>query len=297
MVSQEYIPCSTIARIHEHKSEYQPNMTRALCLVIALSISVALFLAFLPGPSVVDSDYSAPGDFIAADIPAASGETANKRQLSSIDVRPAAFRAHTGFAGMMGYAIVKDIPIVHNRYEPEPPTTPLPVLAVSDGLNDFGFESVIPADYDFGLPPPVTFLSFESSRRDLGPIGHSASLGFMTPPMDIPKRYRPPLLKLQPVRYPRKGSHLNGKVTMVLVVDNNGSITESRLVSEEPKGHDFARSLKEALYESVFFPPRVNGRKVGIRYEFTYEFCWECPEKSVIEVRRGDLMIKEITSR
>lgn len=297
MVGHDYEPSLTISLLDEHKGSYQPNILKAMGVTMILPVVLALYITvFLPGvpdeETVIDASdliFVEERPFGSETASGTSGETSKSSGSRSPDIRPPAYRHHEGFAGFDGYRIGKDLMFAGSDYIPGG-DIPLPEAFpfVSEDLNGtlmLAFES---EDQDDGLPESPTFLDLDRPRSL--PIDWNIP-GFADGEIDIPSRDRPPMIKLEKVKYPRKGWHVNGVVKIVLIVDDEGQIKECEIVQEVPKGHNFALAFKEALNESVFFPARVNGQDVGVRYNFIYDFCWECPEKPEIRVSRSDLII------
>jgi len=258
---------------------------------LLLSVLAAVLISTLPGADKASIERSAS---ILGGVPPSPGDEAigDTKAAAPVDVRPTAYRRHEGFAGFRGYRLTPSGPAAV-RTSMAPQELPIGRLVAmnTDYIGEPSAHATGAGDgYNDGLPGLPTFMDIEfpgaRSRHIRSPLSSDRQTQ-----IDLAERDRPPVLKLEPVRYPKRGWHVNGVVKMVLVVDAEGNIRECQIVEEDPDGHDFAQALKDALYESRFFPPRVNGAEVGARYEFTYEFCWECPQKPEIVVTRGDLVV------
>lgn len=293
-----YKPNGVVSSLHEQKRRYQPNMLMAIGISLLLSGLAGVYISSLPGPDRAFTERSVL-TFGAVLHGSGDDETKGNRSATEpVDFRPARYQQHDGFGGFSGYRLVRSGPdAVRTPWESVDLTPDQPTPLCTDQVTGpFALASDSDDCYDDGLPRSPSLLDIKS------PLARSRHLrdllsGHRDTQIDLGERDCPPVLKLQPVRYPKKGWHVNGVVRMVLVVDAKGNIRECQIVNEDPEGHGFAQALKDALNESSFFPPRVNGEELGVRYEFTYEFCWECPRKPEITVTKGDLIVSPYGGR
>lgn len=293
-----YRPSGVILSLHEQKKRYQPNMLMAIGISLLLSVLAGMYISMLLGPKRTFTNRFV----LKLDaLPRISGddEAAGSRSVTEpLDLRPARYQQHDGFAGFRGYRVTRTGPVaVGTPLETGELDMDQFVPSYTDKIGKpFAHAGDIGDGYDDGLPESPSLLDIESPRARSRHLRNLLSAHRSTQ-IDVGERDRPPVLKLQPVRYPKKGWHVNGTVRLVLVVDAKGNIRKYQIVDEDPEGHGFAQALKDALNESHFFPPSVNGEKLGVRYEFTYEFCWECPQKPDIKVTKGDLIISPAGGR
>lgn len=297
-VPVDYRPNGVVSSLHEQKKRYQPNMLIAMCICLLLSGLAGVYISTLQGPNKTIIDRS---ELTFGAVPHNSGDdktTDNRNVTEPVDFRPTRYRHHDGFAGFSNYRLVRHGPdAVRAPWAPEELAPDQPPPLDNDQIAEpFALASGSDDGYDDGLPRSPSLMDIESPRARSRHLRNILSIHGDTH-IDLGERDRPPLLKLQPVRYPKKGWHVNGVVRMILLVDAKGNIRDCQIVNEDPEGHGFAQALKDALNESSFFPPRVNGEHLGVRYEFTYEFCWECPLKPVIMVTKGDLIVSPYGGR
>ncbi len=79
---------------------------------------------------------------------------------------------------------------------------------------------------------------------------------------------------------------------MIVEADRYGWIVNTKVISEEPKGHGLARALSSAICNSTYFPPIVNGEKAPYKFQLTFRFCRDCPRKPTFRVISGDLIAR-----
>ncbi len=293
----EYRPNNVVLSLYERKRRYQTNTLLATGILLLLSVLTGIYISALSGPDKTFSDRSMT-TFGSVQHSTGSDETttSNKGVTKPVDFRPARYQQHEGFAGLRGYRVARnELTTVNTPQKPEEQVPDLPISFYADFIDEPFTDLYIDDSYDDGLPGSPSLFDIESPRVRSHRLRSSLS-GYGDTRIELGERDRPPILRLQPVRYPKKGWYVNGLVTMVLTIDANGNIREYRVVNEDPEGFGFAQALKEALNESSFFPPIVNGKKLGIRYKFTYEFCWECPQKPDIIVTKGDLIVNPTSS-
>ncbi len=299
VVRDKFSPNALITSLYEQKKRYQPNMLMAIGITLLLSALTGAYISTLSGPDEAFIHPSVQG-FIRLPSDSENNETTNYgRSGKPVDLRPARYHQHEGFAGFNGYKLFRSYPEVT-------PSLTVPDTWESDALvenimdDDFRELSLRTTDFDFsydeGIPRSPLLIDHVSDRS------HRQSLrklptGENNTKIDPGERDRPSLLKLHPVKYPRKGWYVNGTVKLILVIDARGNIKESDIVDEDPEGMGFAQVLKDALNESSFFPPIIDGEKREARYELTYEFCWECPQKPDIRITGDQLVVSSYGNR
>jgi len=76
-----------------------------------------------------------------------------------------------------------------------------------------------------------------------------------------------------PLRYPARASreHVAGKVTLLLLIDESGRLSEASVVSADPSGY-FEEAAVAAFREVTFVPGRRNGRAVRSRVLITVAY-------------------------
>lgn len=297
MAGYEYKPGLTISLLHEHKSRYQPDMLRAIGLTMTLPVALTFYITVFLSGEVGNEVVIDASDLISIEelsyrskpISETSEETKKSSEFRFSEIRLPKYRHHEGFAGFDGYRTGKRPVSVGADYTSGSAIPPPEEFSIAVEYFD---NSPVPSleleDQDDGLPKSPTFFDFELPGSL--PVGWNTP-GYADGEIRQPTRDRPPMIKLERVKYPKRGWHVDGLVKIVLILNDKGQIKKLEIVREEPKGHDFAQAFKEALNESLFFPARINGRDVGIRYEFTYEFCWQCAQEPEIRVTRGDVII------
>lgn len=83
---------------------------------------------------------------------------------------------------------------------------------------------------------------------------------------------KPRLLRKGNVRYPYqlKKQKIEGKVRMLLVINENGSVSVKKILSSDHP--DFTAAARTALEKSKFESPMKNGKKVKVQYLITVPF-------------------------
>ena len=291
MGKPDYKPCRCICLLHEHKKAYQPNLLKAMGLVMLVS---ALFAAcFAYRQSNDPANALQPAESITSGENG-TGTTAARAGAVGLDFRPPAYHEHEGFAGFRGYKVVSTsvtipvdvspIPHKYTNIKPEfdlvatrfgSTDTTLPLYGTGDGPGD-GLPGA-PTLLDMNLPP--------SHQRDW-------SLRGIESKVIEPKRPdSPPVFRFAGVWYPKKARNVNGTVVMIVNADKSGQIVKTELISEDPEGFDFGSALEQAVYNSIFFAPVVNGNKVPFRFQLTYHFSYYCPRESKVEILSGDMIV------
>ena len=83
-----------------------------------------------------------------------------------------------------------------------------------------------------------------------------------------------PLYQVPP-EYPARAARdgVEGRVVLMLVVEPDGTVSNIQLVSESPKGFDFARSAIDAMSQFRYKAAEIQG--VAVRQSYTKEFLFE----------------------
>jgi TonB family protein len=96
-----------------------------------------------------------------------------------------------------------------------------------------------------------------SERRTI----HMAGFGGVTVPRLIPES------KVEPI-YPVKAKRIGieGSVTLSLVVEADGSVSDPTVLTCEPEGHGFEEAAIEAVKQWKYEPATLDGEPVAVRY-------------------------------
>ena len=264
---------SVIMRLHEIKRSYQPNMLLSLSVTCLIFVIAGCIISLLQGATTNHGIDSSAGSILPPNRLKTSGSSAG----SGVAHGPGLDQP--GFASFRRYPVERSTPqpvsYRQTRYD-----APIEDTDFSFGAFDTSTFPDIRADVDFGLPAAKTYF-------DLLP---SMNWSVSVPDRDIfrsANAYSPPVIEFSRVRYPERGWYTNGLVTVVFIITADGRIQNYRVVKEEPAGLNFARALKDAINESIFFPGNLNGTKVAVRIRLTYEFCWGCSKPTGLQVSDG----------
>jgi len=264
-----YSPSATIASLHLRKRAYQINFCKALALTVSIFV-LAIFIITLslnkrePVQLTRHSGYLIDASKILLQNKA--GDTHGGGQHSPGS--PLANK-YDGFGGFEGYRVAHGARGVKAAvYRPSTSSNLEPDMGgLTPGSikfdENFGFSNFAYGDgnFDYGLPKR----NINSDRvwklpRDPGQKVKQLKNEMMA-------------IKLERVIHPKGAAGIRGEVQLHVTIDNRGNILNCEVLREQPEGYGFARALRSAIYESLIFPPVVNGAKVGAEITITHLFC------------------------
>lgn len=269
-----YNPGTTLNLLHRSKRAYQSNMLKSLALILSLSAVLALYLIlFTDGENTVKLDTRSILNLPRQQITVTDTTTTCSNSYSSRGPNKTDFNG-----SLKGYAIVKDrvTPTVHVPVLTVVPEE-LQIAAVDfnpvlTGGNIYGADG-----YDAyqgnggGSAPEENAVNYE--KRTWEPPDHNAQFD-LNRKMVIDEWASVKIDKYhQRPGHPRKSHGKFGVAKIGVTIDEKGNIVRMDVIYEQPEEHDFAKALKEWVGEwCYFFPPRVNGEKVGTYITFEHFF-------------------------
>ncbi|MDD3732119.1 MAG: hypothetical protein PHU88_07075 [candidate division Zixibacteria bacterium] len=272
----EYNPGTTIGLLHRSKRDYQYNMLKSLAITMIIPAVTGFLLLLFPGnTSKVKIDLR---DVTVVTIPETTPEGVVFSKIKSA--------GHSGinndnFIGSFkGYTIVKDR-VSLNIHVPD-----FSVRTAKIGIETFDFskvenerDEVYGGDIDWIIPG--------NSGNNIALIKQAGSYeqaNWKTPvpnerfnltssididewaTVKIDRYHRRPV-------HPKKSFGKRGVAQIGVYIDAGGNIVRMEILDERPTGHDFAKALKEWVSDwCCFFPPRINGVKVGTYIIFEHFF-------------------------
>lgn len=275
-----YASNSVTEMLYFRKRAYQRNMFKAWIITLAAGAIILAALVFFFDGQVTETVRIDTGRFrldpfkgFSEDIPTGypGGDLAGS---PTSEIRG-------GFGGFNGYKIggLKQRVAV-KKYRPSktiidgaPETGVLSPGDINEtGGKAFGFSGNFESGggYDDGLPE----VTINTGRVWGLPRNPGADIN------DLSSKKL--AIRLAGVRYPKKGFGIDGLARIFVAIDPGGNIDSLEILYESPAGYDFAEALKEAIYQSYFFPPKINGEKRGATVIFTHVFCEDCPRETVI---------------
>ncbi len=296
MTGQKYSPSTSLCLLHEHKRAYQPNMLKAISLTLFIAATAAVYIAgFVPGIGPRSVQEQACPTVVPGED--GSGTTARKAGgMNPPDLRPQEYREHQGFAGFHGYRVMEqDVvswtgPVGSESVSVFDPDIDLSLFAGYPTYGDSPGMYGTGDDWGDGLPGAPSLMDIEAST----PSERKWDLPGMPKTRKITQS---PILEMAKVIYPREAGESPGTVVMIVSADRSGRLKEFDVIVEDPPGLGFAQSLKSALQNSIFFPPKVDGENVPYSFQLNYEFCWRCGKESTVQVVSGDIQVGGVGCR
>jgi hypothetical protein len=262
---------SEAMKISRLKLTYQRNLLCGQAIAIGLVAGVTILLYWNTEPTtVIDRDNIRISDIYSRGQSIPLSESKEKKYGTGL---------------LKSGVVLQKINILGDGHHSQPQVSYLPKL-LREPISVENEEAIVPFDEQV-----------EASTGEYGEGNRGGSLGDGWPIKEDNKAlwepswgYYLPEFGGKPARrelridfarpeYPSKGEGINAIVTLDVMISSNGAILKCDILREEPPKHDFALSLKHALFNSWIEPAIINGRKVESRFLLTYEFCWDCPRR------------------
>lgn len=269
-----------LAHLHEMKAAYQPNMLKAMLMLIILAGVISSWLLYCHQTSIPGSEKLPDCEFGMPESSIGGNQSSYGNQDSPLTVlRGLLNYAHDGFAGFNGYKIKKpnyrspDIAISKNlkRLMHERTTEYPEIISVLPLAGEtYGSGDGVGGVGDFGLPRGESLIE----------IAYNRFPQIIPPEVHPPGKSEPAYIRFtNHLRYPASAVFDTGVVILEFIITRNGNVKDRTLISETPPGMGVARAVLDVLNEAAYFPAKAYGQKIDSKVCLVWTICYQCKEQ------------------